>query len=363
MNTKIFIIGDSRGAYRNEYLMRILKDTKSYEITGTYEAEKGNHSSRLFKSVTLFKNLIRSDLVFVCSCKHNSSVAKTAFLLKKKIITDFYLSFYDTDVLDRHKVSSDSNDALKLLKIDQDALLRSSILLFLNKAEANYYTKLLNVNLEDLNYKIVPLCIPDKRKADLPYFHGRTETIRFCWCGTYIPLQGLDKIIEASKIAIEKGLNMKLTIWGDDAKKAQPYVKKVGELGIADYVDFINKWDSLESWQSYIISNCDVSMGIFGDSEKAKTVLANKVVDGVAFGTPVITAESKGVSEFFSDGLFICKNDPNSIAEKMIEVSQLKKEEIMVSIKKAFNVYEQNFAPVLFQRKIIECIEELKNAK
>jgi len=355
---KVYVIGDLRGAYRNKYLVDILEKDKDIVLHGSYLPGK-------FKKALSVFRLLTSDLVVISACNHNSVFAKVAYFAKKKILTDFYISFYDTDVLDRKIFDKTSKEAKRLYKIDQNALCGSSRVLFLNMAEATYYTGLFGMNVSQVNGQEVPLCIPAKKPASLPYYNGKTNYIRFCWTGTYIPLQGLDRVLEAVKIATDKGLAMRLTVWGDKEEKAEPFRKMAKQLGIEQYIDFINVWGELDRWEAYICENCDVTMGIFGASKKAQVVLANKVVDGVAYKTPVITARSGGVEEFFSDELLVCENDPASIADKMIEAGSMSKATVEDLVERAYAVYEKDFTPQRFSERILRCIKgaEYPNGK
>ena len=359
MKKKIYIIGDLRGAYRNKIVFNFLNSNDEYNISGSYQLSKGVRVTNVYSMIKHMIKMLTSDMIYVCACNHNARLAKVAYLTHKKIITDFYISFYDTDVLDRKNYPVNSRIAIKLQENDRKALRNSSLSIFLNNSEARYYTTVLGVNLQDIGYKIIPLCIPAKKRAQLPYYNKKREYIRFCWCGTYIPLQGLEKIIEAASIAIKSGLNMRLTIWGDSVEKAQPYIQMAEDHNISQNIDFINSWDDIDNWENYIVENCDVTFGIFGDSDKAKTVLANKVVDGVAYRTPVITGESKGVREFFNDELFICENAPAVIAEKMIEVSMMSLSDIKEQIEHAYDIYLNNFTPAVFERNLISAIGEV----
>lgn len=355
----IYIIGDIRGAYRVEQLVKKLIENRNYHVY-VNDLRKTVFWGKICKKITDFFAIILSDIVYVSPCQHTNKLLKIAVLFKKKIITDFYISFYDTEVLDRRKCKENSKKAKKWKKIDSYALDHSTKLIFLNQNEGRYYTKILGCDLNKLNYSIIPLCIPEKPKAVLPYFTQKRAYIHFCWCGTYIPLQALDKIIKASELAIKNGLNMHLTIWGDSEIKAKPYRQLVTDLNMTQQVTFVNdKWNNIDEWINFIVNECDVTLGIFGDSEKAKTVLANKVLDGVAFHTPVLTAESLGLREFFSDyDMFITNNHRNEIAEAMIKISKTEYTDIVSMTDSAYKIYRKIFTPDIFGKNICKCIHD-----
>lgn len=360
----IFLIGDVRSAYRVEYFIRTCISDRKYNIFVNDLQVTGGHNKFVKKLISLLA-LRNADVVFVAPCQHNSALVKVAVKMKKSIITDFYISFYDTEVFDRKNCTIDSKIAKKWKKVDLFAMQNSSLLLFLNQSEAHYYFQALGMNPQTVNYKIVPLCIPDKPKAELPYFRHKTDYIHFCWCGTYIPLQGIEKIIQAAAIALKKGLRMKLTFWGDSNEKAKPYTEMIHALGIEEQVSVQNdNWGDMQAWIEFITTSCDVSLGIFGDSNKAKTVLANKVMDGIAFRTPMLTGESSGAREYFNDSqIFFVEATPEQIAEKMIAISQMSAEKIDGMVERAYQVYQENFTPECFAKNIKECFNSIQTKK
>jgi hypothetical protein len=115
-------------------------------------------------------------------------------------------------------------------------------------------------------------------------------------------------------------MNLHLYIWGASDTRGELYRKMVENLLIQDIVTIHNEWGNRKKWEEFIVDKCDISLGIFGKSMKAQTVLANKVLDGIAFRTPVITARSVGLNEYFNgkDDIFITENTPEALA-KMIE--------------------------------------------
>jgi glycosyltransferase involved in cell wall biosynthesis len=64
----------------------------------------------------------------------------------------------------------------------------------------------------------------------------------------------------------------------------------------------------------------DISLGIFGSTDKTTRVIPNKVYDGAALGLPIITADTKAIREIFTDGEDIIlsnRNDPEDLALKI----------------------------------------------
>jgi glycosyltransferase involved in cell wall biosynthesis len=318
---------------------------------------------RLVSIIPHFLYMFWADIIYVFAMQHGSFPIQLAFLFKKKVVVDFFLSFYDTEINDYKHFNPDSKEAKRIKKTDRNAIINSRMVFFLNQSEAEYYTKVLDVDINTIAYRILPLCIDEKPQAKIAYFLNKRDCLNLCWCGSYVPLQGLDVILTA--ISMLKGkMNLHLYIWGASDKRGESYRKLVEHLNIQDIVTIHNEWGNRKKWEDFIVDNCDISLGIFGRSMKAKTVLANKVLDGIAFQTPVITARSAGLHEYFNgkDDVFIVENTPEDLA-KMIEyiglVYRKAHSHIKARIDNAFKIYQENFTPRSFHKKLSLYLSEI----
>lgn len=363
MKPRIFMLGNNVGSYRTQNFVNAIFQNQCGEL---YYNDYRNRKSgiirffeNMFTRLEKISCLKKSDIIYVCIMQHDSKYLKLSKRLKKRVITEFYISLYDTYVNDRKTVAADSKEAKRLLELDRFALLKSDLVLFLNKAEAEYYCKVVNVDLRNVSHAIVPLCNNKKEPVKLKYFRGQRDYLSLCWTGTYIPLQGLDKIINAMKLLKEKGIAFKLNIWGDSDEKAIPFLALVKEYKLDDYINFHNEWGNMDKWEAWMVENCDVNLGIFGDSAKAKTVVANKVVDGISFQAPVITAYSKGISEYFNseEDIFIVDNTPEAIAEEIEKISKLDITQIEARIINATKIYEKEFSIKSYNKRVQEIID------
>lgn len=360
---KVFILGKIRGAYRTQQVIKSLLDVNDIQLSfiGFDDAtisRFSNRISRLIYGVQAILLMPCCDVVFIPAMQHDTVLIKIAKFLKKKIIVDYYISYYDTFVLDRKELKKKSFKAQRLYKRDRYALLNADKCLFLNNAEKEYYCKVVNVKTDDIKAEVVPLVVSEKKQAHMDYFMGKSNVMKLCWTGSYIPLQGLDKIIKMMLYVKEEHLNCHLYIWGDTDIKAAPYIKLIKENHLEEYITVHNEWGNLEAWENFIVNNCDVCMGIFGDSEKAKTVCANKVVDGVAFGTPVITAYSKGAEEFFENnkGVYFTKNTPEDIFNAVHDL-YFHKESISEGLNSAKSIYKEIFSIKSFENHLRNVFE------
>ncbi len=374
----IYIIGEVKGSYRTQNLIKILLDSNhkiyycsivSLKYAGSM---KFTHRTRrkiikILQKIIAFPTKIlflsMADIVILPAMNNNRQFEfNIAKLFRKQIITDFYISEYDTKVNDRGLFEEGSKKAIKLKKFDRNITMNSSIVLYLNSTEAKRYSKLAEVDLSRIKHQVVPLCVDEKRGVELPFFTGKNDYISICWWGTYIPLHGIEKIIEAGKILNDKNIKFRIYLFGNSHEKSVVYSKVVEELSLQDVISIENDYTFKNGkLEEFLVHNCDIVLGNFGDSDKAKNVLVNKLIDGVAMKAPVLTGESIAPKEFFDgeNDIFYSKNIPESIAQSIEYISNLDLDVIQSRINNAYEVYLSNFSEDSFKEKMVNIINSL----
>jgi glycosyltransferase involved in cell wall biosynthesis len=370
----VFCLGSVSEDYRTRNTLRFFLEHEDYRVfyndfdkPVSYKESSHPVSIRtkllkIFSVIPNFFYMLWADIIYVFAMQHGSFPIQIALLFKKKLVVDFFLSFYDTEINDYKHYNPDTKNARRIKKIDRNVVINSRKVFFLNQSEAEYYTKVLDIDISTINCRILPLCIDEKPQAKIDYFRGNRDCLNLCWCGSYVPLQGLDVILTAVSMLKEK-INLHLYIWGASDKRGEAYKTMVENLQIQDIVTIHNEWGNRKKWEEFIVDNCDISLGIFGQSMKARTVLANKVLDGIAFHTPVITARSSGLYEYFNgtDDIFITENTPEALAEMIEFVRDQSYSMNKTRIDNAYKKYQENFTPNCFYKKLDLYINEIKD--
>ena len=122
--------------------------------------------------------------------------------------------------------------------------------------------------------------------------------IRLLFYGQYIPLHGLETIIEAAAIVESRGVRAEWRLVGAGQEQASVtahiarlQVKSVTQLGWVD-----------PSALPAMIHDADVGLGIFGTSDKARTVVPNKAYELAAAQMPFISGDTPAMREFVPAG-------------------------------------------------------------
>ncbi len=208
------------------------------------------------------------------------------------IAWDMFMSVYDTVVLDRRLVSPGHPLARLLYWLEKFALRRADLVFLDTEAHARRIEKLYGlpagrcravwVGAEVAQFRTTP---PVARGTSGP------GLLRVLFYGQFIPLHGIDTIISAARLLQAEPVEWVLIGRGQEAARIRRMLDEVPlpRLRWIEWVDYA----ALRSW----IAEADLCLGIFGDSDKAASVIPNKVFQTVAAGRPLITRDSPAIRE------------------------------------------------------------------
>ncbi len=245
------------------------------------------------------------------------------FLTSKPIIFDAFVSMYDSVVLDRKQTGVGSIKSKYYWWLDKISITLPEIVLFDTQAHIDYAKR--EFGILDNKFERIFL------GADTDVFYPREKSgwklkgakFKIGFYGHFIPLQGVEYIVRSAKLLADNA-DIVFEIIGDGQEK-QKIVALADELDVNN-VNFYGNVTLSEL--SQMMSECDVCLGIFGNTEKTLRVIPNKVYECVALSKPVITGDSHAIREFFSEeDLFLTEiSSPESIAKNILFVKENKEE-------------------------------------
>lgn len=366
---KVFLIGNVIGSYRSQNMIKTLLDLghQVYYIPFT-SAPISIHPiirkpiTATLSIVSIFIDtyfIIQSTVIFVPAMNFSERVILKMLIakfLKKKIFLDYYISFYDTYVNDRQTINKQSFSSKVFLIKDRFLMTLPNRVIFLNNAEKDYYQEVIDIKLPETKIFICPLVIDPKidfyvNKQKVWERKKREDEFIVCWWGTYIPLHGLNKIIES--FTFLSHLPVKLYIFGNNEEASSAYQTQIVNLNLSKIITIKNDLTfNNGKLQLFLENNCDLALGNFGDSQKAKTVLVNKIVDCFAMGLPCLTMKTQASLELLPNNtIFYSEPTPKDIAEK-IEYIMNNRDESKVIGSNGYLLYKNLFSPDVFAKKI-----------
>ncbi|RHG32315.1 hypothetical protein DW261_14215 [Fusobacterium varium] len=336
---------------RIEFLEEMLKKRK---IDYYYIKDKGFFS--FFKKLIY---ILKSDIIYVLPCNWPVFIVIFSKMFRKKIISEFYYSIYDAAVNDwkRHNPNSIKGKILKMF--DYIILNFSTEVIFLNNTEAKRYMKMI-LN-KKRNYKVIPLAVEERKKVKLKFFKKEREIFNLCWWGGYIPLHGLDKMIKAMKLLEDEKINFYILGAMEEQERSKKYENIILKLNLKNC--FIDNSLSFSNGklEEFLVENCDLALGGFGESKKINEVILNKTLDIFSMKGICLTAYSKAMNEYFEEGksAFYCNKTPEEIAKKILEILHKDFKEVSDIGENSYKIYKKYFTKDYYQKEIYKVIKNI----
>jgi glycosyltransferase involved in cell wall biosynthesis len=221
-------------------------------------------------------------------------LAPIARMRRVPVAWDMFMSLYDTIVQDRALVKPGTWRARLLRKIESHAV-RCADLVFLDtEAHARHVEALLGLPIGHCDSVWVGAEV-ERFRLDPPdpaaIVNRSDARLSVLFYGQFVPLHGIDTIIAAAQLMQEEPVDWLIIGRGQDAPRIRLLLQAspVPRLRWIEWVEYTE----LRNW----IARSDICLGIFGDSEKAASVIPNKVFQIVASGRPLITRDSPAIRE------------------------------------------------------------------
>jgi glycosyltransferase involved in cell wall biosynthesis len=212
---------------------------------------------------------------------------------------DMFMSIYDTVVEDRQLLRRGSMLARLLHALEGFALRRTDLVFLDTQAHARRVESLFGlaagcagavwVGVEAAHFHSASTVVADERLITLQ------SPLKVLFYGQFIPLHGIETIVQAARLTRDEPIEWQLIGTGQEADRITTLLT---EQPLAKV-----HW---ETWVDYAqlhrhIAGADLCLGIFGASEKAASVIPNKIFQIVAMGKPLITRDSPAIREMLCD--------------------------------------------------------------
>jgi glycosyltransferase involved in cell wall biosynthesis len=216
----------------------------------------------------------------------------------RPVVFNPLVSLTDTLVSDRRRFREGSLAARTLEAIDRHALRSADVVVADTEAHARYLAGLAGL-------AEVPVCFVGAEERLFRPAWSRPERFSVLFVGKLIPLQGVETILEAARLAPD----VPFRVVGSGQlegrlRSAPPNVEHVA-------------WVEYERLPGEL-SRAGCALGIFGTTGKAQRVIPNKAFQALATGTPLITADTPAARELLADGrsaLLVPPGEPEALAE------------------------------------------------
>jgi len=274
------------------------------------------------------------------------AVILAKLLTNKPIIFDAFYSIYDSMVEDRQIVGAKSLRGKYYWLLDWLSCRLADYVLLDTDANIGYFVKEFDLPRE----KFIKVFVGSDDKIVFPLPREKKDYFLVHFHGSFIPLQGVEYIVEAAKI-LEKE-NIRFNIIG----RGQTY-KEISKLAQKLRINNINFIESVPyaELKDYL-AQADVVLGIFGRTEKAKRVIPNKVYEGLAAKRLVLTGDSPAIRELLADSqnVILCRMaDANDLAVKILAIKEGEFEAEKIA-ENGYGIFQQLCRPEILAKLLME---------
>lgn len=258
---------------------------------------------------------VRPDLLLVGFPGHSDvATAKAASLATRApVIFDPLTSLWETEV-DRHGLGRNRIPLTRYRLTDRISCRLADRIWLDTQAHIDWYVEKFEAPPEKFRRVWLgaddEVMRPGRRRAD--------DAFTVSFYGTFIPLQGIEHIIDAAALVEREDERIRFVLCGHGQThpSMRDRARGVGNL------TFVPSRPPSEL--ARLIADSDLCLGIFGDGEKTRRVIPNKVFDALACERPVITGDTPAVRECLRDGehAWLCPTgDSQALATAVLEAA------------------------------------------
>ncbi len=219
-----------------------------------------------------------------------------AWLRRVPVAWDVFISAYDTVVEDRKMVSRRHPLGRLLWSVEWLALRAADIIFMDTKTHAKRIEMLFHLRENTcgavwVGAETEKFAAPRNTESN----SAPRAALQVLFYGQFIPLHGIEYIIEAARLLRNVDVNWLLIGKGQEAARIREMLAD-DPLPRVRWIEWIAYSELIHN-----IADADICLGIFGTSEKAASVIPNKVFQIVAAQKPLITRDSVAIRELLDE--------------------------------------------------------------
>jgi glycosyltransferase involved in cell wall biosynthesis len=272
---------------------------------------------------------------------------------RRLLVLVAFISLYDTLVLDRDQVKAQSLKGRSLKLVDRLAFKAADVVLVDTEEQRRHFASLFDLPVEKFHRSFVGEDDDDFRPMDGEA--GDSGTFRVLFFGTYVPLHGIDVIVDAAALLAAEA-DICFTVIGNG--QLYPALRRRADERQLSNLEFVDHWVGTADLMRHI-ENADVSLGIFGTTPKAARVIPCKVFDALAMKKPVVTRDSPAIREMLTHGETALLCEPGSGADLARSLLRLRDDPALRSAigEAGYTRYRQNGSPEAVGSALLKMLE------
>ncbi len=350
---KVCYFGNYNPAYaRNRVLLRGLR-LNGVEVIECQTSLKGSKARKdlLSKWKKIDKDF---DCIIVGYSDSRWVVPLAKLLTSKPVIWDAFYSLYDSWVCDRQLVSKFHPKAWYYFCLDWLSCQLADKILLDTNTHIDYFAKTFFAGKK----KFIRILVGSDDSVFYPRGEKDVGSDKFIvhFHGKFIPLQGVEYIIQAAKLlADEKDISWQIIGRGQEYDKARKMARQLK----LDNINFIDPVYYEELPQH--LTRADICLGVFGATDKTQRVIPNKVYEAVAMAKPIITADTPAIKEVFTDGenIVLCRAaDSRGLAAAILDLKREADKRRKLGLS-AYNLFKDRLTPRRVVMPLVDFLRQM----
>jgi glycosyltransferase involved in cell wall biosynthesis len=278
------------------------------------------------------------------------------WLSRKPLVLDVFMSIY-LIAEERGLVTRSPFTARFIYALEKLACRLPDVLILDTPAYVEWFCQ--TYHLAASRFRLVPTGADDRIFRPVAKDAPLDKSFKVVYYGTFIPLHGVDYIIQAALLLQdEPGIRFELIGQGPTKAQAIALAHRYG-LANVTFVDWVDRHEL-----PHRLADADVCLGVFGTTEQSRRTIQNKIYEGLALGKPVITGDSPTVRQALRHGehVFLCeRGNSQALAEAILALRHdaALRERLA---REGHYWFRQRFTPTALGRIYCQHLEESLNA-
>lgn len=286
-------------------------------------------------------------------------------ITRKPIVYDAHISFWQSACEERQWFAADSALGRLAFFVDRLNCRLADHVLIDTEAHRDYFLRTFRVPPDKISALYISceeqLFQPrPQHQPEPPTPAGRPVTA--FWCGTGIPLQGLDVLYEAFVLLEQRGEHIVLRLAG-----ASPIISRLAARASAEGLNNLVFLGNLPRQRVVDeIAAADIGLGgHYSTVPKAAQVIAGKVYELIAMRKPVVVGDSAATRELFVDGENALLCEMGSAAALADAISRLARDPDLADhiASGAHRLYQERLRPANLVVPLLELVARLANGR
>jgi glycosyltransferase involved in cell wall biosynthesis len=310
---------------------------------------------RYARLVARYAGLAREfDVLYVPEFRHKDVPLAWALARAsgKACVFDPLVSRYDTRVRDRGDTGEGGLQAWHNRNLDRISMSLADVVLADTREHAAYYAR--ETAAPGARIRVVEVGYDDALFR--PAAPARDEgEVRVLFYGSYLPLHGVEVIVEAAEqLREEPRIHFDLIGGGQTFARVQELVrgKRLDRVHLTERIPVARLPEH--------IAGAAICLGIFGATEKARRVVPNKVYQCMGMNRAVVTADTPAVREVFAEGsevVLVPAADGKALAAAVAALADDAARRTRIADAAGERV-RREYSPVPIARRFLSCCEE-----